>query len=379
MRKHAHIVITLLGVALAVAMLTPGPAASGVDPRIGSGGGGPGLTNTPVPPSAIVGATLNDSATLSGSGVQEWTLEMSATLSGGANPTGAITFWLFGPGDSTCPIPIDTESVSVTGNGTYSADVTLTQQGNYIWTAEYSGDANNPELFIGCTDDSSSTSAGGVTMSLTDSVTARTVLDNATGTITFSLYGSDQPGCGSPVLAETADVSGNGTYITPQGFATNTVGTYHWMAHYSGDPNNVPATSDCVAVPVTYEPAGTLCRGAPGHTILPPISSDGTSAFKRGSTVSAKFRVCDANGNSIGTPGVVSSFTLVGESDAPGVVLNEPVQGKGKGPSASFRWDPKAQQWIFNIDTKKLARGVKYSYQVVLNDGTDILFAFALR
>ncbi len=61
---------------------------------------------------------------------------------------------------------------------------------------------------------------------------------------------------------------------------------------------------------VQYATGGT-CYGGPGHTILQPINADGTSVFKQKSTVPAKFRVCDAYGNSIGTPGVVTSFKLV--------------------------------------------------------------------
>jgi hypothetical protein len=31
-------------------------------------------------------------------------------------------------------------------------------------------------------------------------------------------------------------------------------------------------------------------------------------------------------------------------------------------PDANFRWDPSAQQWIFNISTKPLAAGRTYIY-----------------
>ena len=65
-----------------------------------------------------------------------------------------------------------------------------------------------------------------------------------------------------------------------------------------------------VTIAVRYADSGA-CLGAPGHAILPPINADGSSVFKQGSTVPAKFRVCDANGNSIGTPGVVADFKLV--------------------------------------------------------------------
>src|SRR5438045_3252165 len=70
----------------------------------------------------------------------------SATLSGGNFPTGTITFTLFYNGGSS---PVDTETVAVNGNGTYTTPTgyTLptsdTVTGTYTWTATYSGDGNN--------------------------------------------------------------------------------------------------------------------------------------------------------------------------------------------------------------------------------------------
>ena len=36
---------------------------------------------------------------------------------------------------------------------------------------------------------------------------------------------------------------GNGTYTTPTGFVPTATGTYQWVAAYSGDSNNNPASS----------------------------------------------------------------------------------------------------------------------------------------
>src|SRR5207244_2226426 len=61
----------------------------------------------------------------------------SATLSGGFNPTGTITFVLFDPNN----VVVDTEIVTVNGNGTYTtpAGFLPTATGTYEWTASYSG------------------------------------------------------------------------------------------------------------------------------------------------------------------------------------------------------------------------------------------------
>jgi hypothetical protein len=70
---------------------------------------------------------------------------LGAALSGGANPTGTITFNLYGPNDATCSgAVIFTSTVTVNGNGSYSStSFTPLAIGTYRWIANYSGDANN--------------------------------------------------------------------------------------------------------------------------------------------------------------------------------------------------------------------------------------------
>jgi hypothetical protein len=128
---------------------------------------------------------------------------------------------------------------------------------------------------------------------------------------------------------------------------------------------------------VQYASGGT-CGGDAGHRILQPVNADGTSVFKAGSTVPAKFRVCDANGASIGTAGVASSFRLVQKTSGTVVdYIDEAVNSTT--PDTAFRWDPTGQQWIYNINTKGMAKNTTYFYQVKLNDGTTIDFHFGLR
>ena len=116
-----------------------------------------------------------------------------------------------------------------------------------------------------------------------------------------------------------------------------------------------------------YAPAGTSCLGSPGHQILAPIGAGGTHTFKAGRHVRAKFRVCDANGVSIGTSGVVSSVFLVSSTVT------------STAPASAFRWDPRSQQWIAKISTKGLSKYARYEYRIDLNDGSSITFQFALK
>src|SRR5262249_35037209 len=91
----------------------------------------PGLVTSPNPTVVVLG-TISQ------------TLKDSATLSGSYFGTGTITFTLF-KGATL----LDTETVTVSGNGTYSTPTGFTLPtsgtvtGTYQWDATYSGDSNN--------------------------------------------------------------------------------------------------------------------------------------------------------------------------------------------------------------------------------------------
>jgi len=130
---------------------------------------------------------------------------------------------------------------------------------------------------------------------------------------------------------------------------------------------------------ITYVTSG-MCAGDAGHQIRQPINVDGSSVWKQGSTVPAKFAVCDANGVSIGTAGVVTSFNLV--TIMHGTVTNVDESPASTTPDTAFRWDPTGQQWIFNISTKSAPVSVAnqtYGFQILLNDGSSISFQFGLK
>ena len=113
-----------------------------------------------------------------------------------------------------------------------------------------------------------------------------------------------------------------------------------------------------------------------GHAIQPPINTDGTSVFKEGRTIPAKFNVYDANGVAIGTPGVVSSFFLTTILSGTTTTTVEDVVDTNN-PDTAFRWD--GQEWIFNITTGNLPAGSTYIYTIALNDGSTIMFRYGLR
>ena len=208
------------------------------------------------------------------------TLNDSATLSGGANPTGVIVFTLAGPGGF-----LFTQTDAVSGNAIYNASVTLptagTVAGTYSWTAHYSGDAaNNSANDQGGSAEQTVVSPASPGLSTTASpggIAGTTLTDIAhlsggylpTGTIIFLLIA---PG-GLPVDTETVTVNGNGTYTTPTGFTVPTGavgGTYVWHVLYNGDTNNNAATANLENVTVgvnPFPPPGTtadmICGTAP--------------------------------------------------------------------------------------------------------------------
>ncbi len=89
-------------------------------------------------PSVALGGTLTDTATI-----------RIAT-----NPTGTITFDLFGPGSPTCTgAPVFTSSVSAHGDGSYTSDAFVPPSiGAYRWVARYIGDADDPHAETSCAD-----------------------------------------------------------------------------------------------------------------------------------------------------------------------------------------------------------------------------------
>jgi hypothetical protein len=114
----------------------------------------PGSCNT-TGESVVVSAvtptlTTHASGTVATGGV----LSDTATLAGGASPTGTITFKLCMPNQPTCATPRSTVTTAVSGNGVYTSPQVMAggQAGTYHWIASYGGDANNAAVSGHCGD-----------------------------------------------------------------------------------------------------------------------------------------------------------------------------------------------------------------------------------
>ena len=174
----------------------------------------------------------------------------TATLSGGVNPTGTISFALY-DNDACAGPPVFSTSATVDqGNGDYTVEYTPLAPGTYYWLASYSGDASNAASSHDCAADGEIDTVIKASPTLTTSANEQAVVGqdisdtanlsggvNPTGTISFALY--DNNSCtGTPVFSTSLTVdSGNGSY-GPVSWTSTAPGTYYWKASYSGDANN---------------------------------------------------------------------------------------------------------------------------------------------
>jgi hypothetical protein len=211
------------------------------------------------------------------------------------------------------------------------------------------------------------------------------------GTTSITLSGViAAPGSVNPPSGETVSIVINGATVQApigsNGMFSITIDShaipvsanlYTVTYNYAGDTNFLSAPMASTTLSVKYASVG-VCGGDLGHTILQPINPNGTSVFNSKSTSPAKFRVCDANGVSVGTPGVVKMFVLYQIVNGTTTIVNESVDSTT--PDTTFRWDPSAQQWIFNISNKNLGPANQtYFFLITLNDGSTIPFSYGLK
>jgi hypothetical protein len=193
----------------------------------------------------------------------------TAVLSGGYNPTGTITFYLFAPG--VTPNATDSNNVysdvdTANGDATYSlatgnhpGGYVPTVTGIYQWLAVYSGDTNNSAAHDqgGASEQETVTGKASPSISTSPSITtgvcgtSETLKDTATlsggnspsGTVTFYLFGpgvTPNAAYSNNLYSTTVTVHGDSSYSAP-GYSlpsSAAPGTYQWDAIYSGDGNN---------------------------------------------------------------------------------------------------------------------------------------------
>jgi hypothetical protein len=102
---------------------------------------------------------------------------------------------------------------------------------------------------------------------------------------------------------------------------------------------------------------------------LQPINADGSSIFKLGSTVPVKFQLVGA---SAAITNVVANLSVAKVSNSVVGTDSETVTNVGADSGSTFRYDPSANQYIFNLSTKggTWTKGT-YQLRVDLHDGVS--------
>ena len=145
----------------------------------------------------------------------------------------------------------------VDANGDYdSSDFTPANTGDFFWTADYSGDANNAAVSTACGDDGETSTVSPATPAIARPRPLRHrgrcdprhrhisgLVNPIDGTVTFNAYSDDQctPWCSGP---RPPPVDANGDYDSSDFTPANT-GDFFWTADYSGDANNAAVSTAC--------------------------------------------------------------------------------------------------------------------------------------
>jgi hypothetical protein len=283
--------------------------------------------------------------------------------------------------DKTAPTAVAQSAAGVVGlNGWYRSDVTVTTTGADSISSPVACTAVRVQSAdtTGVTFNGSCTNQAG----LETSAAPLTIKVDKTGPVITLLTPANAAGylLNAAVAASyacTDATSGAATCTGPRasGAALQTSPVGHYTFAVTGTDQAGNSTTVTHGYDVRFSTG--LCLGGAGHTVLEPINTDGTSVFKQKSTIPVKFRVCDANGISVGEA-VVANFRLAQVTSGTATTdVNEPVDSTT--PDATFRWDPQAQQWIFNTNTKSLAANRTYGYLVTLTDGSEIAYQFGLK
>src|SRR5208283_1503174 len=183
----------------------------------------PSINTSQQPATATVGSSIAD----------------KATVSGGYNPTGTVTFNLYNnSGGTGTPLFTDTETLS--GGTATSAGYTATATGTDYWVATYNGNSNNASVTSVTTAEpvtvtsvtpTINTSQQPATATVGSSIADKATVSggyNPTGTVTFNLY-NNSGGTGTPLFTD-ANVPLSSGVATAAGYTAAATGTDYWVA-----------------------------------------------------------------------------------------------------------------------------------------------------
>ena len=240
----------------------------------------------------------------------------TATISGGYNPGGTVTFRAFGPGDTACAISVfESDPIPVSGGTAVSGDFTPPATGAYRWIATYSGNGDNEQFAGGCGDAGETSTVDKATPTLatnaTDTTIGGTIHDTATvsgghspgGTVTFEVFAPGDATCSSPLASDDVTL-GTGSAQSPD-FTTAAAGAYHWIATYNGDDTNNSVAGTCGdtgETSIVAKATPSLSTSATDTTIGGSIHDTATISGGHGPTGTVSFNAYAAADASCATP-----------------------------------------------------------------------------
>jgi len=304
-------------------------------------------------------ASSTDSATLTVGGAATWSGTVAFSLCGpiatGTCNTGGTAISSVGVNQSTSQ-PIVSSAATVTSVGRYCwrADFTSATTGVPNATDDGSTITPNPECFVvtpvtptlttqasgpvqlGGTISDTATLTGTANRPGTPVINPTTAGGPAGGTITFTVYGPNN--CTTAAFTSTANVSGDNSYGSGN-FTPLAVGTYTFVASYSGDaPNTNPApatgcpdTTGTETVLVTDTTSlATVQNWLPNDTAT--ITSQGGSALN-GTVTLTLYDNGTCNGNVLYTTGAMgvggaSPQTAISNNTSVKVLISATVSWK---------------------------------------------------
>jgi len=247
------------------------------------------ITLTVTPANPTITTVIKDSNGATATSVTAGTtVHDTATINGGTQSGGTVTYTFFTNGLCTAP-GTSASTVSVT-NGVVpdSSAFTPVTPGSYSFNATYSGDANNNKASSSCESlnvTSKLTPTLGTTIKDTNGVTVTTVLvgtavhDTATlsggspvitGTITYFFFSNLQcsgpPSTAFAPFPQTVTI-GSGNSIPASATLIPGAGPYSFNATYSGDAINNPVTSSCEPLTINKQTPVITTAISPSSTI----------------------------------------------------------------------------------------------------------------
>ncbi|MGA7361826.1 MAG: hypothetical protein WBZ07_02585 [Candidatus Dormiibacterota bacterium] len=192
----------------------------------------------------------------------------TATVTGGYQPTGTVTFDLYNNASCTgTPVYVSSPAIQVSGGQAVSAAYTVDSAGTWEWTASYSGDQYNVASSSNCgqepvtvglatpsvttvTSNGSSQVVVGSDIADSANVTNSTngTTNNSSGNVYFNLFAPGDPSCTDPAIYTNEQALAVGvpySTATSDAYLVRHLGTYNWTAQYAGDGNDLTNTSAC--------------------------------------------------------------------------------------------------------------------------------------